>query len=232
MYSLAEELEKEWLDSYENLYIRNCPEVEFNLILHRRHPDTDEFNRQLQFLLYLLKSNQVHKIGLSEVSLATLTMANNFMEENNYQIHYLETEASMVTGFVFTDGYHEYCIKNNIDIIAYSPTSRGLLSGKYSLWNKPKDTFRNMLEVWQPINFNKVYPALQRINRHAQLVEISTSQLAIIWLSNQDNCIPIPGYKNRNQLIENLKAQQMDLIIDNIHLSFDITKDHGIKRYL
>jgi aryl-alcohol dehydrogenase-like predicted oxidoreductase len=233
MYSGARELSIQWEESKHNLGIDTCPEIELTCILHRMNPCPVMASEQREFLLYLTETENV-TVGLSEVSLESLAQTVCYLNSNGQSLRYLETEFSMCVPFLKTAGYLEYCKDQEIHVIAYSPTGRGLLTDKYSPWNLPTDLFRsNVLEVWKPDNYLKAWPYLQKIRATARIEGMGTTACyAISWVASHDGVIPIPGYSSEEQFEQNIDAQMIRIPL-YIHdkLAFDL-RNLGIKRYL
>jgi len=109
-----------------------------------------------------------------------------------------------------------YCEKENLAILCRSPLAMGLLSEKYNSKSllKGKDIRTTDTEwlVW----FKDGKPSEEYLKRRDAVREILMSegrslvQGALAWLwGKSENLIPIPGFKNEKQAVENVKAMEL-----------------------
>lgn len=109
----------------------------------------------------------------------------------------------------------KYCEDNNIAAMARSPLAMGILSDKYDVNSviTGKD-IRTTDTEWMAF-FQNGKPTAEFIKKRDAVKEILTSSgrsvvqgsLAYLW-GKSDNLIPIPGFKNSKQAIENAKAME------------------------
>jgi pyridoxine 4-dehydrogenase len=90
-----------------------------------------------------------------------------------------------------------------IPLIAYSPISRGWLTGEF---RKPEDIrendMRRFLPRFQPGVFEQNFKLVEAVERIAKRHGASTAQLAIAWVRRQ-GAIPIPGSTRVERVVEN-----------------------------
>jgi myo-inositol catabolism protein IolS len=95
--------------------------------------------------------------------------------------------------------------KNSISMIAWSPIAKGLLSGKYSPANLPKDEIRQRDRLFSRENVEKLVPLIDKIREIANSRSKTPAQVALNYLISQESFV-IPGIKSTEQLIENMGA--------------------------
>ncbi|GMF72748.1 unnamed protein product [Aspergillus oryzae] len=100
-----------------------------------------------------------------------------------------------------------------VALVAYSPLSRGLLSGRLK---SPDDLeegdFRRGIPRFFPENFHKNLELAEKLHTIAARNGITVGQLALAWLLAQgDNVIPIPGTKSIDYFNENMGALEVEL---------------------
>lgn len=96
-----------------------------------------------------------------------------------------------------------------IPIIAYSPISRGWLTGELrKLDDLPADDFRRMLPRFQPAVFDKNFKLVAAVERIAKRKGVTTAQVAIGWVVAQ-GAIPIPGSARIERVLENTNAARL-----------------------
>lgn len=92
-----------------------------------------------------------------------------------------------------------------IPIIAYSPISRGWLTGELrKLEDLPADDFRRMLPRFQPAVFDQNFKLVEAVQGIAKRKGkgVTTAQIAIGWVVAQ-GAIPIPGSARVERVVEN-----------------------------
>lgn len=91
----------------------------------------------------------------------------------------------------------EYCVNNNITLLAYSP----LLSGSYGRKDRilPEQyTYRNRSTQ------------LSVLNEVAEEIGVNANQVVLAWmLANSIKVIPVIGVSSREQLLKNLQAEKI-----------------------
>ena len=107
------------------------------------------------------------------------------------------------------------CRELDITLIAYSPLAMGALTGKYSARTKASG-----LRRMQP-NFNKkameaVQPVVKLLGQIGERYGKSASQVALRWLIENKDVLPIPGAKNSKQAAENVGALSFTLTPDEV----------------
>jgi len=96
-----------------------------------------------------------------------------------------------------------------IPIIAYSPISRGWLTGEFrKLDDLPQDDFRRMLPRFKPDVFDQNFKLVEAVAQIAKRKGVTTAQVAIGWVCRQ-GAIPIPGSIRVERVIENCKVASL-----------------------
>lgn len=229
-YQNADTLRKSFVESNNNLCIDQYPNLKFGYILHRKHPNENEFYKQLDVLAELFISGKVNFIGLSEVSLNDLIKSQTYLRVKGACLHFLESEFSMNVQFLL-ECYLEYCQNNGITILGYSPLSRGFWCDEINI--KPND-YRLVFSMWQPDNHAKLLPMLESVRKFAKDKNYHTSQVALAWIYAK-NIIPIPGSSSFANNKINIDSYHFRLTGDEVkkldNYVYDMTKKYGIKRY-
>jgi aryl-alcohol dehydrogenase-like predicted oxidoreductase len=104
-----------------------------------------------------------------------------------------------------------------IGLVAYSPLSRGFLSGELK---KPEDIKDNRAHMprFQGENFYKNLHLVEKIKTLADQKGCSPSQLAIAWvLAQGEDIITIPGTKRIKYLEENIASENVKLTKEDLH---------------
>lgn len=158
----------------------------------------------------LVEEGKVRYLGLSEVKGETLKRA--------YAVHPIsavQSEYSIWTRDNEAANLKE-CRELGVTTVAYSPLGRGILTGKFSNIDDPKD-FRSRLPRMQAGNFESNKKIIEAVENIAASKNAKASQVALAWLlAKGKDIIPIPGTKREKYLVENLGALTLELTSDEI----------------
>ncbi|KAI1655963.1 Aldo/keto reductase [Daldinia decipiens] len=152
----------------------------------------------------LVKEGKIGSIGLSEVGANTIRKAHAV-----HPISAVEIELSLFTPDPLHNGVADTCHELGIPIVAYSPISRGWLTGELrKLDDLPQNDFRRMLPRFQPEVFDQNFKLVEAVEQIAKRKCVTTAQVAIGWVIRQ-GAIPIPGSARVERVIENTKAAEL-----------------------
>ena len=101
----------------------------------------------------------------------------------------------------------EFCRKNGIEIIAYSPMARGRLTGKYFDSKGPGD-FARMFDPRKRKNVPEDLKSLLR--KLSETHQCTISQISLAWVIAK-GALPIPGAKNAKQAEQNSASANVSL---------------------
>ena len=162
--------------------------------------------------LYQLKvGGDIGAIGLSEVNAETIRFAHEFLQQlsaGEFGLSAVQMEYSLLTRDIEKNGVLAICKQLGISVVAYSPISRGLLSGKLQDLNSlAEDDSRRHLPRFMGNNLQDNNNIVAEITAFAQRLGITPAQLALAWVMNNEvGVIPIPGTRTAHYLDDNIKA--------------------------
>ena len=106
-----------------------------------------------------------------------------------------------------------YCLQNNIAVVPFSPLASGFLSGKVTTSTKFEgDDVRKFVPQLSKDNINANQPLLELIRTYAKDKNATPAQISLAWMLHKyPNCVPIPGSKNKERILENLGAWSVAL---------------------
>jgi aryl-alcohol dehydrogenase-like predicted oxidoreductase len=156
---------------------------------------------------------KVRYLGLSEASIDTIKRAYKVHPISALQVEYSPWELS-----IEHDGILKTARELGITIVAYSPTGRGLATGRYrSFDDLPEGDFRRTLPKYQPKNFPRIAQLVDDFQELAHKYNATPAQLTLSWLLEQgDDIIPIPGSKQTKYVEENWNAINVKLSEDDV----------------
>ncbi len=158
----------------------------------------------------LVQEGKVRYLGLSEVKGQTLKRA-----FASHPISAVQSEYSIWTRDIEEANMNE-CRELGVSTVAYSPLGRGILTGKFSNIEDPKD-FRTHLPRMQAENFESNKKIIEKVEAIAASKNAKASQVALAWvLAKGEDIIPIPGTKRIEYLTENLDALNVELSADEM----------------
>ncbi|HEY4816333.1 MAG TPA: aldo/keto reductase [Candidatus Acidoferrum sp.] len=176
--------------------------------LHRVDPDVP-IEETIGAMAELVSAGKVQTIGLSEAGPETLRRAAKV-----HPIAALQSEYSLWTRDVETNGVLATCRELGITFIPYSPLGRGFLTGTIQKLEDldPSDWRRENQPRFgeQALQANlKLATAVKEL---ASEKGITPAQLALAWVLAQGNdLVPIPGTKRLRYLEENMAALNVSL---------------------
>jgi len=159
----------------------------------------------------LVKEGKVRYLGLSEASATSIRKASSV-----HPIAALQTEYSLMTRDV--EGEILSTIRElGISLIAYSPLSRGMVTGVPDINDLAKDDFRRTLPRYQEGSLVNNRELMKAFQDFATRKNCTPAQLALAWvLARGEDVIPIPGTKKRKYLEENAAALDITLSAEDI----------------
>ncbi|KAI1482552.1 Aldo/keto reductase [Daldinia eschscholtzii] len=167
-------------------------------------------------MVKMKEQGKIRYIGLCEVSAATLRRAHAVHPISAVQVEYSPFTTDIEdpqTNLLAT------CRELGVAVVAYSPLSRGLLSGRIkSPSDFEPDDVRRRYPRFSPENFPKniaLVEALRAVAAEKGSTTTTTTtaaQLALAWLLSQgDDIFPIPGTTRIASLEENCAAASISL---------------------
>ncbi|MED3954656.1 aldo/keto reductase [Priestia aryabhattai] len=176
---------------------------------HRVDPDVP-IEETIGAMADLVTAGKVRAIGLSEATPAEIRRAHA-----THPISALQSEYSLWSREVEADilpTVHEL----GISFIAYSPLSRGFLSGELRKFEDLEETDgRRRLPRFQPENFSKNIELVDQVREMAMEKNCTPSQLALAWTMAK-GALPIPGTKRVSYLEENIAALDVELSLKDL----------------
>ena len=156
----------------------------------------------------LVKQGKVRYLGISEATPEQI--------ERAHKVHPLtavQTEYSLWTRDVETNGVLETVRRLGIGFVPYSPLGRGFLTGAIKSPDDFEDgDFRKVTPRFMGENFTKNLEIVKKLQELAKEKGYSASQLALAWvLAKGEDLVPIPGTKRRTYLEENIAAEAIIL---------------------
>ena len=167
----------------------------------------------MEGLAQLVREGKIARIGLCEVSAATLRRAHAV-----HPVAAVQTEYSLWTRDVETEVLPA-CRELGIGLVAYSPLGRGFLTGRFQQDAQfAEGDFRASLPRFQPDNISHNRALIDILAELAAQKGCTTAQIALAWLLNQgDDIVPIPGTRHISHLQDNAGALAVQFTAAELH---------------
>jgi len=160
-------------------------------------------------LIELKQQGKIRAIGVSNFTLAELKAACDCGEivslQPPYSLFWRHIELKL----------KPWCQKHGLSVLAYSPLAQGILSGKFGKSHRfQAGDHRQDNHLFQSQHWPLVLSCIDRLGSIANDRDVSLSQLALAWLTNQSGTFAIAGVRNEQQISENAKAMHITLSED------------------
>lgn len=188
--------------------------------------------KEAMIAMYQLRSDgRISAIGLSEVSADTIRFAHEQLLElsgGQFGLSAIQTEYSLMSRDIENNGVLQTCNNLGISVVAYSPVSRGLLSGKlHDLSSLSENDSRRYLPRFMGNNLKANNDIVEELKRFATVNGMTPAQLALAWIMNNDaRIIPIPGTRTPQYLVENIRAADIALTSEQIFQINEILSEY------
>ena len=158
----------------------------------------------------LIKDGLIRGWGVSQVGAEFLRKANETTPlsavQNLYNMLERDCEKDVLP----------YCLEQGIGVVPFSPVASGFLSGKVTAQTKFEgDDVRKFVPQLQKENLIANQPVLEILSRYSAEKNSTKAQIALAWmLKKYPNIVPIPGSKNKERILENLDAWNIEFTDD------------------
>ena len=165
------------------------------------------------YLIPLVKSGKVKRVGVSNHNLAELKRAEEILSKEGVHISAVQNHYSLLYRSSEEGGILGYCKENGIDFFAYMVLEQGALTGKY-------DTKHPLPEGSQRGDtYNPILPQLEELigtmKKIGEKYSASVSQIAIAWVVAKGT-LPIIGVTKASHVEDAAKAAQISLTADEM----------------
>ena len=175
--------------------------------LHRNNPDIP-VEEVAEAMGRLAAEGMIHGWGLSQVPVSVIARAHAVFPVSAVQNIYSMVERDV------EDEVVPFCLKNNIGLVPFSPIASGLLSGKITAHTEfeKNDDVRNWVPQLSKENIVGNQPIIDLLWEFAGKKGATPAQISLAWMIHKyPNVVPIPGSKNQDRILENLKASEVEL---------------------
>jgi aryl-alcohol dehydrogenase-like predicted oxidoreductase len=171
----------------------------------------------MELLADAVEAGKVKAVGVSNYSAEQMREAHAALARRGIPLASNQVEYSLLHRQPEVNGVLDTCRELGITLIAYSPLAMGALTGKYSA-TKKAGGLRRILPNFNKKAMDAVQPVLELLRQIGERYSKTSSQVALRWLIENPNVLPIPGAKNGKQALDNAGALTFSLTSEEIQL--------------
>ena len=171
--------------------------------------------RLMNLMAEAVEAGKVRAVGVSNYSAEEMRLAHTELAKRGIPLASNQVQYSLLHRKPEVDGVLDACRELGVTLIAYSPLGMGALTGKYSA-GKRAGGFRRFLPNFRGKAIDAVQPVVELLREIGERYTRNPSQVALRWLIENENVLPIPGAKNSRQAAENVGALSFSLSPEEI----------------
>lgn len=176
-----------------------------------------------------VEAGKVKAVGVSNYSAEQMREAHAALAKRGIPLASNQVEYSLLHRQPEVNGVLDACGELGITLMAYTPLSGGLLTGKYSAQNRAGGFFRRILPQYSRKAMDAIQPVLGLLRQIGDKYSRMPSQVALRWLIENPIVLPIPGAKNGKQAIDNAGALSFSLTREEVEMLSQATLGWRVK---
>ena len=174
----------------------------------------------------LLKDGRIKSLGISNVSLEHVKMADERLKKNGLSLGAVQNHFSLLRND--QQKIIDFCNENKIIYYAYMVLEQGALSGRYSAKNHfPFFSMRNL--AFPKRKFKRIAGLLSYMKEIAAKYNIDPSQIPILWAIGK-GAVPIVGLTKETHAQKLAVAMDVELNSEEIKELEKLAKETGIRQ--
>jgi aryl-alcohol dehydrogenase-like predicted oxidoreductase len=162
-----------------------------------------------------VEAGKVTAAGVSNYSADQMRQAHAALAERGIPLASNQVEYSLLHRQPETNGVLDACRELGVTLIAYIPLAGGLLTGRYSVENRPGGFFRRVLPRYRK-DLKATTPVVGLLSKIGDRYSKTPGQVALRWLIENPVVLPIPGAKNGNQAAVNAGPLTFSLTLEEV----------------
>jgi aryl-alcohol dehydrogenase-like predicted oxidoreductase len=167
------------------------------------------------FMADAVDAGKVRAVGVSNYSAQQLRTAHAALAERGIPLASNQVEYSLLHRAPEVNGVLDACGELGITLIAYQPLAQGVLTGKYRPGDRPTG-IRRFGRYYRRDGLKNAQPVVALLQEIGQRYSRTAAQVALRWLIQKENILPIPGAKNGRQAASNAEALSFTLVAGEI----------------
>lgn len=164
----------------------------------------------MELMADAVAAGKVKAVGVSNYTAEQMRIAYAALARRGVPLASNQVEYSLLHRQPEVNGVLDTCRELGITLIAYQPLASGALTGKYVDGTRPTG-FRRFMGPFRGSGRQAAAPVIALLREIGGRYAKSPAQVALRWLIEQDNVLPIPGAKNGKQAADNAGALAFQL---------------------
>jgi aryl-alcohol dehydrogenase-like predicted oxidoreductase len=157
-----------------------------------------------------VEAGKVKAVGVSNYSAEEMRLAHAILARRGIPLASNQVEYSLLHRQPEVNGVLDACRELGVTLIAYQPLASGALTGKYAAGARPTG-IRRFMGSFRGKGLEAVTPVVALLREIGAHYSKSPAQVALCWLIENENVLPIPGAKNASQAADNAGALSFSL---------------------
>jgi aryl-alcohol dehydrogenase-like predicted oxidoreductase len=169
----------------------------------------------MRYMADAVDAGKVRAVGVSNYSARQLRTAHAALAERGIPLASNQVEYSLLHRAPEVNGVLDACGELGITLVAYQPLAQGVLTGKYRPGDRPKG-IRRFGRYYRGDGLKDAQPVVALLHEIGRRHSKTPAQVALRWLIQKENILPIPGAKNGRQAASNAEALSFTLAAGEI----------------
>jgi aryl-alcohol dehydrogenase-like predicted oxidoreductase len=154
-----------------------------------------------------VKRGRIESVGVSNYSADQMREAHQLLAARGVRLAVNQVRYSLLSRQIESNGILDTARQLGVTLLAYSPLSQGLLTGKYTPDSSqtPRDA-RRIDPRFSKDGLKKIEPVITMLRQLGEKHGRTPAQVALNWLIAQGNVVAIAGAKTAQQVRQNAGA--------------------------
>ena len=203
--------------------LSNLRRSSIDLYQHHYPTRRGEIPALMELMADAVEAGKIKAVGVSNYSATQMRTAYEVLAKRGIPLASNQVQYSLLHRRPETNGVLDACRELGITLIAYQPLASGALTGKYLDSSRPVG-IRRFRPPFRGSKFHALRPVVTLLRLIGDRYGKTPGQVALRWLLEQDNVVPIPGAKNAAQVTHNAGALSFSLAPTEIAYLSEATK--------
>tara|TARA_B100001142_G_scaffold313729_1_gene350484 strand:+ start:427 stop:1407 length:981 start_codon:yes stop_codon:yes gene_type:complete len=208
----------------------------YPIALHQVHMPLgfSSIEKEMNAMADLVEAGKIQCIGVSNFSENQMIRAYAALDKRGVKLASNQVEYSILNRKIESNGVLSRAKELGVSIIAYSPLSKGLVSGKFHdnpMLIKKRIRWRRYMRMKNQFSKSSLLKSslvIDELKRISKIYNATPSQIALNWLVhlNGDIVFAIPGATKTKQAIDNVNAMKIKLSPRDMELLDVVSKQY------
>jgi aryl-alcohol dehydrogenase-like predicted oxidoreductase len=184
--------------------------------------------REMEEMARLKEEGLIRAVGVSNFSAKRMRAAHDALAEHGIPLSTNQVRYSLLDRGIERNGVLETARELGVTVIAYSPLSQGILTGRFHEDPEQLERLtgpRKLMPRFKPAGLAKSAPLISLLGEIAEAHGATVAQVALAWTirRNGESVVAIPGASSVRQVESNVAAMSLTLTADEIGRLDDVS---------